>query len=238
MSLATTHWALEGVLIYSIMGENNRKFFFQSGPHRKVIFLLLNFVALLPDSDSIFLMHRTGSHSLLIPLILFNAGLIYGYFRYTYHGKDFDVWSRFLYLAGLFYFFHILLDIGYSGSLALFYPLDTTMYEIDTHLIVLPQPWLYIFPFRPIRYSIEIKALTFEQGRLSYLFNLPPSAPERKVYRAWWYSPEHLLIIVIWIVIVGKALILSKSDKKVIDTEKDQTKVASIPTQKPVISSG
>ncbi len=236
MSLASTHWALEGVLIWGIMGENNRKFFFQSGPRRKVLFLLLNFVALLPDFDSIFLMHRTGSHSLLIPLFLFNAGLLYGYFRYTYHGKDFDVWSRCLYLAGLFYFFHILLDIGYGGAIGLFYPLDSTMYEVDTYLIILPQPWLLIFPFRIIEYEIRVRALTFEQGRLSYLFNLPPSDPKRKVYQALWYSPEHILIMIIWVVIVGKALLSRDTEKSARKSEKKQENVDFSLTAKSVSS--
>lgn len=187
------------------MGEEKRKEFTE---RRKGLFLLLNFIAILPDFDFIFLAHRGVSHSLFTPLLILLVGLVV---RKGLAKQDDEkaFYGDIIILAAVFWQIHIILDIG-MGPLAILWPISEKYYDFYFAIETSIEP-LGFLPFTITGLKMGVDRLSPSEGRLSYVYNW---SPEERIARFGpepinWYVPDlflHILIFILWIAVVGRKL--------------------------------
>ncbi len=179
MTLLPSHLSFEGILLWSLIPQTDKKRFMK----HKYLFWIIILFSILPDADIFLGIHRGLSHSLLPPLILAVIGVVVylGYHTDTdsntnslistkrdlksFYGRS-TVYASFLWLV------HILLDLDYP--LAIFYPLSDRLYQINFVYLVDLAPWLF-FPLMIVGINLEVNSVSYLQGIKSFFVNLSPS---------------------------------------------------------------
>jgi hypothetical protein len=201
MTLAPTHIALEGFLVWAGMGKNNRELFKK---HRGV-FTLLTLSAIIPDLDVFFYIHRTYLNSLVWYVGLIIAVLGWLSFRKYVQKKQEPlgekgqlIW-RSLILIGVFCILHIILDLN-PGPVLLFYPFDNRMYSWNVTMV-----WDLDSVFLLKEINFDWTSVSFNEGLNTYFLNLTPQ--ERIEYFGSEFVeifvnefPIHLLTFLAWLV--------------------------------------
>ncbi|MHA2346905.1 MAG: metal-dependent hydrolase, partial [Candidatus Hodarchaeales archaeon] len=179
MTLIPSHLSLEGILLWSVLPEADKKRF---KTHRYLFWVILLF-SILPDADIFLGIHRGLSHSLFPPLILAIIGVII-YLNYnSTTNSDLDLkvdaknglrslYGRSAVYASLLWLVHILLDLDYP--LAIFYPLSDRLYQINFVYLVDLAPWLF-FPLMIVGINLEVTSTSYLRGIQSFFVNLSPS---------------------------------------------------------------
>ena len=195
MTWITTHLALEGLILWIIIGKELRSRFLLN-TRTKSIFLLANFMAIVPDFDVIFgfllpgqRIHRGPSHSLTFPLFFLLLGYVawltiwytrskqsQSFFQVldAEHNKSWKVLLvYFFFLAAFFWFFHLVLDMDSAeGGMMLLWPLDDQLYQIRILAVFSVFPFLFL-PWTLLGFDIDVIHSNI-QGLLRYLINLTP----------------------------------------------------------------
>lgn len=154
--------ALQTILVLAIGGPTVRKQFMES----KRKFLLLSSFAILPDLDTLFRVHRTVTHSFFFPLVLASiAGVLAS--QEAARRLNLHVYSM---LASFSWLVHILLDIGW-GPMAIFWPLDEKMYDIEPGAVVDFAGW-WIFPFLILGFFFRTEIFSSTRGAGVFIINL------------------------------------------------------------------
>ncbi|MHA2276981.1 MAG: metal-dependent hydrolase [Candidatus Kariarchaeaceae archaeon] len=179
MTLIPSHLSLEGILLWSVLPEADKKRF---NKHRYLFWVILLF-SILPDVDIFLGIHRGLSHSLFPPLILAIIGVII-YLNYnstTNSNLDLKIdaksglkslYGRSAVYASFLWLVHILLDLDYP--LAIFYPLSDRLYQINFVYLVDLAPWLF-FPLMIVGINLEVTSTSYLRGIQSFFVNLSPS---------------------------------------------------------------
>lgn len=199
MTWVTTHFALEGMLVYIFIGYALRNKFLHSNGTR-ALFILTNFFAVIPDFDVeiglIFnnRMHRGLSHSIFFPFLFVLIGIVLLIYiknkakdpssPFANPDKLFDqegtTWNQIFYLLpyvfiiGAFLWgFHIVLDMDAAeGGMMLFWPLDNRLYQVSLVFDLSAYPFLLI-PWTPLGAHFQVQQSTII-GLYNYLFNWSP----------------------------------------------------------------
>ncbi len=168
MTWETTHLALESSLVYIFLPKEKRKFY---SNHKKEWFLI-SLLASVPDLDSLFKIHRSFSHSLVMVALygLIVIPLINNKKDRNYWVKKHKVIKDAIILFPWFWMMHIILDFGF-GPMQLFYPISTAFFDISFYLLISLKP-LGPFPFVPYGISINFKLLTESTGLKSFIINM------------------------------------------------------------------
>ncbi|MHA2233565.1 MAG: metal-dependent hydrolase [Candidatus Hodarchaeales archaeon] len=206
MTYSPTHFAITGLFVWTMMGEEKRKEFTE---RKKGIFLLLNLIAVLPDFDFIFLAHRGVSHSLFTPLLILLVGLVA---RKELAKLDDEkaFYGDIIILAAIFWQIHIILDIG-MGPLAILWPFSEEYYDFYFAIETSIEPFGFL-PFTITGLKMGVERLSPSEGRLSYVYNW---SPEERIARFGpepinWNVPDlflHIIIVILWIAVVGRKLL-------------------------------
>jgi hypothetical protein len=173
------------------------------------LFLILNLIALVPDSDVLFRLHRGIFNSLLIPMIIFTAGftvfLISKLFSDQKKRKKVDFLAFCILLAAFYWGFHIILDLDDGGPNALFYPLDNKTYEISFLLEMTSQAVM------PIGFLVDVIFQPLAAGLSTYFLNWTPGQRIDVFGDTFFLSLPGLIlnltIALCWVFFVGREII-------------------------------
>lgn len=220
MTWITTHLALEGIIGFILIGSILRAEFMRNNTN-KMLFLLANFMAVIPDFD-VYLgiifkqaLHRGFTHSITFPLIFICLGylsLLYvkrkkGNFKLDLDPEDiksntFDIsiLPNFFFLCAFFWGTHILLDMDSAeGAMMLLWPLDNRLYQISLLFLFDGIPFI-IFPWTPLGIELQVEQTTIK-GLLSYLLNWTPADFQQYFGTTKFYLQFQGLILHIFIFI-------------------------------------
>ncbi len=113
--------------------------------------ILVALIGNLPDIDVLFGIHRSYTHTLLIPATLFLLGALA---RYRGYGKV----SKFLYVAATLYLTHIVLDM-FTGLGPYFWPISNlgiyinvslaAKWIVSSGLVFIPRVHVVVAPYSP-----------------------------------------------------------------------------------------
>lgn len=208
MTLGTTHLALESIVFWSLIGQNERDRF----KNKKAYFWFVAFFSVFPDFDIFFYLHRGPSHSLVIPTLMIIIGLLVqiaikrSFFDHFFSKpasttfsvantsiqRDYAFIGRCIMYAGFFWIMHILLD--WEVPVALFYPLSDRAYTITFVGVISLLPWS-IFPFRIIGGFFKITGIPYLQGLATYFINW---SPEERI-QAFGSDTLYLIVPDLWL---------------------------------------
>ncbi|MEA2069911.1 MAG: metal-dependent hydrolase [Asgard group archaeon] len=199
MTLTTTHVALEGFVVWAAMGKQNRRIFRE----KRWLFTLLTLSAIIPDFDIFFYIHRTYLHSMVWPVIIILAALLWlayrkGIRKVKLSEKE-DLFLRSIILIGGFLILHIILDLD-TGPVLLLYPFDSRMYSFRASIIV---DLDFVLLFKGFQF--DWSSVPLEQGIDVFFLNLSPA--ERISYFGTEFVtifinefPVHLLVLLGWFI--------------------------------------
>ncbi len=168
MALTTTHFLLQGLFLWSVMGKNTRNYY----KNHRGQFLAINLFAILPDIDLLIGYHRSITHNIVVPvffLLVVLAIEVINKRRNEYDEKAKNV-LRFMKLAGVMVILHILLDLGW-GPLPLFWPLDNSYYDVSFYLRLENRPWLG-FALALVGIIPKVSIINPEAGIRTFFVNL------------------------------------------------------------------
>ncbi len=211
MTIAPTHFTLEGLFLWSILKKEDKEDFIHNHPFT---FLLLNFTANMPDLDSWIGIHRTISHSLLVSLFV-TITLFIAYKRIqnkaheNLNYKKYATYLRWALYGCTLWIFHIFLDL--TAPLILFWPLSNQFYQIDLVIAIDVAPNA-LLPYGIAGIFFKISTFTYSQGFQSYIVNIPPAQREQvfgaKILYFSLSDPLiHLTLAFLWGAIVGTKII-------------------------------
>lgn len=198
MTWFTSHFALEGLVVWSLLSEEKKEYF----KEKKNIFALINLVAVLPDLDYFFGIHRSFTHSFVVLFTLLTIGIV-SIQLLSKKKPQYSIFSYFIILGATFWFLHIILDLDYYGSLAIFWPLDQNVYDLSPYLIMSTLLYPLVLGF-----GLEVTQQDITSGLSHYFSNMTPGERYEVFHSNTFnmYLDEllfHLLIILVWILIVG-----------------------------------
>jgi hypothetical protein len=216
-----THFALEGLIVWLLLSKKNKSYYNEHTWE----FILINLFAVFSDLDILFGYHRTGTHSLIIPVFVLLSMIIAG--KFTNEIEGFESASkkltRFLKLASIMWILHIFLDLSW-GPIQLFWPIDTNLYDLTVTLRFENKPWLFL----PLSFIGLIPSWTIfsaTEGQSIFLTNLSQQEREAIYGQYFDYTIEqitlHIMIFIVWIVIILLPAFIRKNKKK---TEKKERK--------------
>ncbi|MHA1450036.1 MAG: metal-dependent hydrolase [Candidatus Hodarchaeales archaeon] len=205
MAWFPTHFTLEGLVAWLLLSEKRKEQFKQYW----YVFLLLNVVALVPDTDVIFRAHRGIFNSLVLPMSIFMLGLVIFLSSRTVKNdqrkKQLDFLAICVFLIAFYWGFHIVLDFDAGGPNALFYPLDNKMYEINYLLEMTSQAAI------PVKLVIDVIFQPLSSGLNTYFLNWTPSERVDVFGQTFFISLPSLIlnlsIALCWLFVVGKEVI-------------------------------
>ena len=214
MTYTNTHLALQGILIWILLSKKSKEYYKE---HRWE-FLLINLFAILPDIDLLFGLHRSYTHSLILPLAILLCCLMVGKI-----GGEFSKISekglriiRFIKLACYMYILHIILDIGW-GPVMFFWPLDANYYDLSVFLRLENVKWLFL-PMTFIGLIPSWKVYTYSEGLNRFFINLSQD-DRQSIYGQYLdfnieYFIFHVIIFIAWIIVILLPVFKRKRQKE------------------------
>ena len=221
MVLVTTHFALEGILLWEVIKEEDKNRWLRRQP---LVILFLNLVAIAPDFDRAIGLHRGPVHSLfLVVAFLFITGVAYKSLKWlranqkSINGFTFQEKYlhrlRFLVYAEMLWIVHILLDL--DTPLALFWPLTDQIYQVNVFLVISVFPLvlfgIVILPYQILGIFTRVEQFTYVETLMMYISNMSVNERTTHFGSTIGYIPIanivfQLLVLMLWILIVGRPL--------------------------------
>lgn len=202
MTYTPTHLSLQSLVVWLLLSKKN-KLYYQE--HRWE-YIIISLFAMFPDIDLLFGMHRSYTHSLIIPTFIILSMLI---IEKVY--KDVSTIEtptrkvvRFVKLASLMWIIHIFLDLSW-GPLLLFWPVDPNLYDLSIYLRFENTSWLF-FPLTLVGIIPDWTIYSPAEGQKIYFINL--SQEERQAIYGNYidlYIAQftlHLLLFIVWFVVI------------------------------------
>ncbi len=213
MTLAPTHFTLQGILLWQVMKKEDREHLLSNNPW---MILLLNLIANLPDLDDKIGLHRGPVHS----LFLATSSLVITGLLYQFYKKDQSETAssklkkiRLILYGEVMWLVHIFLDM--FTPLALFWPLTDQVYTVNFMLVISIFPMIILgialLPYEVLGLTLDVKTESFLTGLKFYLTNLTVEE-RRQVFQAEILEIPifdfviHVIVAMLWILIVGKPL--------------------------------
>ncbi len=202
MTYTNTHLALQGILLWILLSKKSKEYYKE---HRWE-FLLINLFAILPDIDLLFGLHRSYTHSLILPLAVLLCCLMVGKIGgglSKISEKGLRI-IRFIKLACYMYLLHIVLDIGW-GPVMFFWPLDTNYYDLSVFLRLENAKWLFL-PMSFVGLIPSWKVYTYSEGHSQFFINLSQE-DRQSIYGQYLdfkieYFIFHVVILIAWIIVI------------------------------------
>lgn len=214
MALTPTHLALQGLFVWGLLPKEKKEYYKK---HRWT-FLLINLVALLPDIDIFFGIHRGPTHSIILPTFFFLIILILEQMNQS--RNIFDQESKYknynIKLAAIMYLLHIFLDLGW-GPIQLFWPLDSRFYDLTVYFRFSNQAWLFL-PLVLVGILPRWTIYSYKEGTNLFFINV--SQEERmQIYGEYidLYIDQlavQVLIVILWLFVIFIPTIRPKQTKE------------------------
>lgn len=133
-----SHLALEGIVVWFLLKKYNKEALYLQNRKRRVFFLGILTVSILPDFDILLGMHRAYTHSLTWPSLCLVVGiglLRWGGFRSESNKNLVQIQGISLLVISFLWYSHILLDVTGPYAMGLLYPFSDNQYELVISII-------------------------------------------------------------------------------------------------------
>jgi len=197
MTYSTTHLALQSLLVWLLLSKKNKSYYLE---HRWE-YILISLFAILPDIDVFFGIHRSYTHSLILPAFVLLSMIVIE----LVHKEASPIESptrkmvRFVKLSALMWLFHIFLDLTW-GPLLLFWPINSNFYDLSIYF-KLDSATLALLGIIP-SWTIYSQS----EGQNIFFINMTQDQREG-IYGEYieFYIAQftlHLVVFLIWLVVI------------------------------------
>ncbi|TFG09615.1 hypothetical protein EU534_01955 [Candidatus Heimdallarchaeota archaeon] len=209
MTYSTTHLALQSLLVWLLLSKKNKDYYLE---HRWE-YIIISLFAVFPDIDVFFGIHRSYTHSLILPVFVLLSMIVIE----LVHKETSPIESptrkmvRFVKLATIMWLFHIFLDLTW-GPLLLFWPINSNFYDLSIYF-KLDSATLALLGIVP-NWTIYSQS----EGQNIYFINMTQEQREG-IYGDYieFYIAQftlHVVVVLIWLVVIVFPAFKRKKNKE------------------------